>query len=684
MANEKFRASAVPLITNDPMLSVWSFASELTDDTTRHWSGARQFMIGVVCVDGIVYEFMGKLNPDSGRYFTGYQKLPQVSCEVRPMTTNYVFENAQIQLTLKFTSPLLLDDLMILSRPVSYISYALKALDGKEHDIHIYFGFSGEFCVNEGKQEVFACTDTLSIYFSSGTENMLKRSGDDHRIEWGSFHVIAPGHALGAMSLRWFQRKIQLEHGNLKQPVNYVDNQGPNRECAGPERLTQYEKIRVSECYPTLVTDEIFTLSEAGWKNHLTVCYDDVKAIQYFGENINDYWKKNGDDFNDLMRKAIAEYELILQKVDDAENELLKRAAALSPRYAQLLALAYRQVIAGHKLTWHDGELQFFSKENYSNGSIATVDITYPSMPLFLLYNPVLVEGMLNPIFKMVEKGLWPYEFAPHDAGTYPLANGQVYGFSFKYRKNTRDPLNKQMPVEECGNMILCVAALCYAEKDFSYFKKHFTILQQWADYLVNTGWNPENQLCTDDFAGHLAHNCNLSAKAICAIGAFGKLLRQTGEEDKAKKYEKTAREYAEAWEREGLDGDHYKLAFDQPGTWSIKYNMVWDKLLKLGLFSQKVYDRELAWYKSKMNPYGLPLDCRADYTKTDWEMWSTAMFEDKEYFNRIVDAMWDFLCETPDRVPFPDLPFTSKPVERGFQARTVQGGLFINLLDLC
>jgi len=112
-----------------------------------------------------------------------------------------------------------------------------------------------------------------------------------------------------------------------------------------------------------------------------------------------------------------------------------------------------------------------------------------------------------------------------------------------------------------------------------------------------------------------------------------------------------------------------------------MKYNMVWDKLLDLKLFSQQVYDLELAYYKKMMCAYGLPLDSRCDYTKTDWQMWSTVLFDDAEYTDMIVSRMWDFMTDSPDRVPFCDWVFASHPKIRGFQARSVQGGLFINLL---
>lgn len=680
MNTKNFRAPAVPLITHDPFFSVWSFADQLTDDVPRHWDGVRKYMIGLLAVDGIVYEFMGKISADNARYIAGFRKLPQTGCEIRPLTTIYTFENELLTMELKFTSPLLLNDLMLMSRPISYITYKINMKDGKKHDVHVHLAFSAEFCVNETTQEVFTGITPYSIYFSSGTDHMLQRAGDDHRIEWGTFHVIAPEHCMGAMSLRNYQKMIQDEYGNRLWPVNQMNTQGPRGELRGPSNYPAYEKHSVHPYYPTLYVRRDYAAE--GIEDHIALGYDDVKSIQYFGENIEAYWRKDGDNFNNIMYKSIREYADIMEKVSVFEEDLLKKAHQISDKYADIIALAYRQAVAGHKLTWHKGEMQFFSKENYSNGCIGTVDVTYPSIPLFLIYDPSLVEAMLNPVFRMLEEGLWNYEFAPHDVGTYPLANGQVYGYSFHHRAR-RLPLESQMPVEECGNMLLCVAALCKAEGSLDYFQQHREPLEQWAEYLVKTGYNPENQLCTDDFAGHLAHNCNLSVKAICALGAYAKMLLDCGEKEKAAYYGDKAKVYAAQWEIEALDGECYRLAFDQPGTWSLKYNMVWDKLLKLDLFSEHVYELELAWYKKQMKPYGIPLDSRCDNTKSDWEMWTTKLFDDKEYTNMVVEGMWAYLCETPDRVPFSDLTFVSYPIMREFQARTVQGGLFIPLLEL-
>lgn len=243
----------------------------------------------------------------------------------------------------------------------------------------------------------------------------------------------------------------------------------------------------------------------------------------------------------------------------------------------------------------------FFSKECASNGCMGTVDVTYPSMPMFLLLNPELVKGMLNPVFAYAENYGWNFLFAPHDVGRYPLANGQVYGFDKKLRIIKE---NMQMPVEECGNMLLCVGAICKRESSTQYAQEHKEMLGKWADYLVQTGFDPGYQLCTDDFAGRLAHNCNLSVKGILAIAAWGSILDKMGEDGSG--YTAAAKKYARKWEQKAEAGGHYRLVFDQADTWSLKYNLVWDRYLKLGIFDKKVFKSEVEFYKSKMNKYGI------------------------------------------------------------------------------
>jgi len=238
-----------------------------------------------------------------------------------------------------------------------------------------------------------------------------------------------------------------------------------------------------------------------------------------------------------------------------------------------------------------------------------------------------------------------------------------------------------QMPVEESGNLILMVAALGAAEGKWEFARHYMPQLTKWAAYLEQKGMDQENQLSTDDFAGHLAHNANLSIKAIEALGAFVLIARTTGHADLAQHYEQVVRQTPARWQQMAREGDHYKLAFDQRNTWSQKYNLVWDKLLELGIFPPEVARKEVAFSLTKQNKYGLPLDNRRDYTKLDWILWTATLTDNRADFDKLVAPAWRFVNESPSRVPLTDWYDTVTGKQQGFQARSVVGGLFIKLL---
>ena len=354
-------------------------------------------------------------------------------------------------------------------------------------------------------------------------------------------------------------------------------------------------------------------------------------------------------------------------------NKTWNRLVARS--VSAIAALAFRQTIAAQKLVEDvDGVPFFMPKENFSNGSISTVDVIYPFSPIFLLLNPKLVEAQLEPVMRYAEMARWKFPFAPHDLGIYPLANGQLYGGGEVSEED-------QMPVEESGDMILMVAAVALAEGNAEFASRHWPLFTKWAEYLLAKGFDPENQLSTDDFAVHLAHNTNLSIKAIEALAAYAQLAEKLGDRTAAATYETAARSMAVKWVPMAADGDHYRLAFDKPGTWSQKYNLVWDDILGLHLFPAEVADREVAFYKTQLNPFGLPLDNRATYAKLDWTVWSATLARNSADFRVLVHPVYEFLNQAADRVPMTDWYDTVLALKSGFQARSVVGGVYVKLL---
>ena len=633
----QLRAPAYPLITVDPYFSVWSPSNKLNESNTVHWTNSPNTISGVATIDGTEYNVLGNLAAD-------LPAMKQVSSNCTAFSTTYVFEDGGVRLTLIFSTPLLINDLYLISRPVSYLEIKKESIDGKHHSVSFEIFVSEEICINtlgeeDTECETFELGNLRSAKIGSKAQRVLCQSGDDVRINWGYFYITTTGTTIA--------RKAKI---NDEKECNFIG-----------------ATVEVKDS--TLIT----------------FAYDDVSSIEYFGEHLKAYWKKDGSTILDEITKAHKDYRTVMNRCNTFARDMFCDAVrAGGEKYAEILELAYRQVIAAHKLVLDtEGNLLFISKECFSNGCAATVDVSYPSTPLFLIYNPELVKAMLRPIYKYTRSEEWTYDFAPHDVGCYPLLNGQVYG---------ENALNMQMPVEECGNMLIMEAAIALASGNVSFANEHFDLLETWVKYLVENGRDPENQLCTDDFAGHLAHHCNLSLKAIMGIASLGILYGLKKNKREERKYLSLARSMAEDWAKRASNGDgSYRLAFDKPDTFSMKYNIVWDKLFGTNVMPKTVIESEFASYRSKMHPYGLPLDSRMPYSKSDWLVWTATLTDNRDAFIDFVEPLWTFYNFSPSRVPMTDWYYTITGEHRAsrtsgfrtsFRNRTVQGGLFIKLME--
>jgi hypothetical protein len=659
LAAAQERPPAVPLIAHNPYFSVWSMADKLTDKDTKHWTGASQPIHGLVRIDGKTYRFMGAEPRE-------LPAMEQISLEVTPTHSIYRFEAGGVTLTVNFFTPAFPRDLDTLSRPVTYLTFSASGQGG--HEVSILLDVDPVIAVNTSDEAVTwgrSRAEGLTVLnVGSRDQRVLNRPGDDLRIDWGYFHLGVPDEAGAQVVLSRNALRSFTAAGSL-----------PAADEMDMPRMPREGAAHLAVLLP------MGKLSAEPVTRHVLLSYTEDYAIEYLDRRLRPYWQRNGMTVQQMLATAESQYASLEQRGRRFDSKLTADLEKTGGKaYAQLAILAYRQTLAAHGFAADvDGTPLLFPKENFSNGCISTVDVLYPSSPFFLFFNPELLQAQLKPVLEYAALPRWKWAFAPHDLGTYPLADGQVYGGGERTEED-------QMPVEESGNMLIMAAAMSQETGNWEFVRQYWPQFTKWAEYLRDKGLDPANQLSTDDFAGHLAHNANLSIKAIEGLAAYAAMARGVGKPEAAQEYSRLAAEMAAKWERMAMDGDHYKLAFDKPGTWSQKYNLVWDRILGFNLFPAKVRQTEVAFYLRHLNQFGLPLDNRETYTKLDWEIWTATLADAPQSgapdpFAAFMAPIGRWVNEGPTRVPLTDWYDTVNGEQMAFQARSVVGGVYIKVL---
>ena len=664
---------AYPLFVKDPNFSIWATTEILNSQEIETWFGEKKKLYGFLKTKGKTYCFMG----DAAKFLEQrVLSATQTKLSITAFSTDYEFSCGDTTLKLRFVSPLPLTDLELLSMPVCYIDYEIIGDDDAEISLFV----NRNICYNDVPETydkrvrgtVITMDEFEAASFGLLRQMTLSPSADYVGADWGYYYL--------AGEQAWLADETEM--------LAYLASGNHSFKGEGEEKyIVAINTKRVGA---------------------VLIGYDDRVSIEYYGEYRKGYYLEKHTIFEGLT-ETWTNRGAFEETLNAFEIDLLSKAKPYGEEYKTVLFAALRQSIAAHKLiTDMDGKLVWLSKECGSNGCIATVDVSYPSIPLYLLYNPELVKGMMRPILKFARMPIWGYDFAPHDAGTYPVCGGQFYGIREKGDKcvdrileggswhsfKTHFPfyilpaefplydLNMQMPVEECANMLIMFAAIYKFGGDIQFFKENLDLCAKWVEYLVKYGLRPASQLCTDDFAGHLANNVNLTVKAAVGIGAYAQLLSIIGDKENSVKYRKKAEEFAADIQRFGEGKTHLPLTWDLgEETYSLKYNFAFDKILGLKLFDQALLEKEVDYYLTKKEAFGLPLDNRNDYSKNDWTVWVASLTDDVEKSKQFISPIIDFLKNSPDRVAFSDLHFAGSGKHHYFRARTTLGACFILLL---
>ena len=664
------RPPATPLAVRSPYLSCWQGSDELAGTWSSFWNGHITAMCGIARIDGTPYLFAGAPSIPNGPTLT---LMNQISLEVTATRSIYVLAGGGVNLTVTFFSPVDPDNLQRQSVPFSYITMQAASADGESHTVEVYFDISGEWAHGDTSQDLsWAQTTTSSTVALTNTPtspSVLAEFND--QASWGTIVLASPDSA----NLTWQIGQDIVVRAQAATNGVLLDTQDPNQ----PRPISDDWPV-----FAFLSNLGTVTAKAPSADFHVVVGHVRTPAVSFLGTDLDPWWTTYWSSWQAMVDWFVADYRGALAHATALDQQIQKDAndavggGEVGSEYAAICAIALRQAFGGTELVDHGGSPWAFLKEISSDGNVSTVDVLYPASPAYLYLSPSYLKLLLEPLLYFAENG-WIEQFAEHDLGpSYPNATGGVV--------NGVDT-QEDMPVEETGNMLMMSAAVMQRiprSEAQAFARQHYAIYQQWAQYLLPNALDPGYQNQTDDFTGKIANSVNLAAKGIIGIGAMSLVSGFAGKDADRASYLNTAYSYISQWVSLGEDPTTpcLDLAYDDPGSWSLKYNCFPDRLLGLDLVPIGVQTQQADWYVSQSGNYGVLLDPRNDYTKADWELWTAAwLAEQTDAVATLVSGVYGFLNDTPNRVPFSDLYVVSSAAQVAFQNRPVVGGMYGLLL---
>ena len=448
-------------------------------------------MVSLIRIDGVSYRLMGN-DPST------VPAMPQVNVQVLPTRTIYDFDNGHVHVTLTFLTPKDPADLNLFALPITYLNWSVSSVDGQTHSVQIYDSTSSELAVNTTDQTVQWSRQTAgavtALNVGTTTQTVFSPAGDGVRIDWG-YAYVAANTALSTSSI-----------GGDSSLISAFESTGDlsnTDDTTGPRAVNNNQPVMA-------FAFDFGAVGSQAVSRHVEIAYDEVYAIDYYGEALQPYWNRNNVTMPTMLGRVDGDYDSIAATCAAFDQQLMTDLTTEGgSQYAQLTALAFRQSLAACGLAADaNGQPLLFTKENSSNGDISTVDVIFPMSPILLLLSPGLMKAALTPVLDYASSPQWTFPNAPHDLGTYPVVTGHPDG-------------GEAMPVEESANMLIMLDALAKAENSPEFAYKYWTQVTQWANYLLPYAYDPGNQLTTDDFLGTIDHSTNLAVKAIEALGGL-------------------------------------------------------------------------------------------------------------------------------------------------------------------
>ncbi|KAG5724965.1 hypothetical protein E4T56_gene12457 [Termitomyces sp. T112] len=657
-----FNPPSVPLAVRTPYLSAWlaqGAGAALNDVWPTFWTGQILGWAGFVKVDGTAYSFLGAPNVP-GATFT---KATQKSSQFTATQSIFVLSAGPVDITVTFLSPVEATDIVKQSAPFAYMAVSTVPTDGAAHSVQVYSDISAEWVSGD---------NSLIANWSTSTGNVIT-----HQVQLQSPSVFSEVNDHTQYGSAFYSTlnntSATYQTGaDVIVRAQFVNNgQLPN---------TQDTAFRAIENnWPVFgLAHDLGSVTGATSPVIFSVGHVRDPAIQYVvpggTQNRSLYFWSQFSTVSALISSFLGDYNAALSRAQSLDSKVNSDASEISADYAAIVELSIRQAVGATEITiskntdgtWNTDDIIIFLKEISSDGNVNTVDVIFPAWPVLLYLNPVFGKYLLEGLFRYQASGLYPNKWSVHDLGSsYPRALGH------------NDGNDEAMPVEESGNML--IMALSYAQKtgDNSHLTQYTALLDQWTQFLITDSLIPANQLSTDDFAGHLANQTNLAVKGIVGIKAMSQIYSILGNTTQSSNYSSIAADYVTQWQTLAMSstGQHLTLSYGDSTSWGLTYNLYGDKLLKLNLFPTSIYDMQTAWYKTVAQSFGIPLDTRHTYTKTDWQIWTAAIVTDTTARDLFIGSVKKYAADGLSSQPFGDWYETTNGQPEGFRARPVVGG---------
>ncbi|KAJ7088044.1 hypothetical protein B0H15DRAFT_295949 [Mycena belliarum] len=629
-AQQTFFPAAVPLAVRSPTFSAWldtrngsnpmaTWPQFWNDQHTLGWAG-------YIKVDGVTFRWLGDGIGTGGTW---------LGTQVTPTRTILSVQAGPMLLNVTFLSPVEPSDWTRQSFPFSYVYIDGTATDGKFHLIQLYSDISAEWATNSLGTSIQWATGTTSntVYHQvkSSTPNSVFGDVAEDSTVYYAIAANQPGRVSVIGNDVTLRPQFAAAAGLTLIPDlasafgNVRDASGKFPVFAHALDLGQTNAISSVAWAVGLVRDPVVTFNGAARRSYFWAQYATI------GDAIDAFVA----DFPAARARAIA-----------LDQQIMKDATAAGAQaYADLVALATRQAMAGVELTVsltpggqaNASDVQAFMKDVGNSQRVNPTEAIYAALPALMYLNSSLTGLLLEPLLSFQSSPVYSNAFAAPDLGTFysgaPGNTGsqEVYG------------------VENSGNMLILVLAHASSSGDGALIARYYDTLKGWADYLIANALIPGQQLSADALNPNLAQNhgntTNLAIKGIIAIQAMSEMSQIKGQTADAQKYASAATSLAQSWINLTSASGSLRWTYGDDSSFGLMYNLFADRLLKLNVVPASIYTAEsssLTKSASKaQQPFGFPLSSDSNsFARSDWALFSAAAAPDASTANLLITSV--------------------------------------------